>query len=294
MKKFFAFLTVFVLLCNTFALPVVAAKTENKPINPACLPICLGDVDKDHYITPADARTILRAAVGLESLSDDQMDLADWDHDGEITPADARIVLRTAVGLEDLHIVFGAVHGEMIDHVCADCGAIENGYAYTKIRQWIQDNATGYADGYAYTDAIIYDEYGNEFGLLFTCAPETNVITVMYDDTEYGYGYILHFCLPYNNGISYAYYEEYDLSDYESPVVTTRAESYFEAASVSLYYSFPFTAYEGAEDEQDVHIANANALLHLGITGLQYLFAEEGINITLENLGFPNLLTNEK
>ncbi len=59
-----------------------------------------GDIDEDNTITAADARLILRAAVGLEELSSLQKKAADVDGDGAITAADARSVLRAAVGLE--------------------------------------------------------------------------------------------------------------------------------------------------------------------------------------------------
>ena len=60
----------------------------------------MGDVDADGEITAADARLVLRAAVGLEDFTAAQKALADPDADGEITAADARLVLRAAVGLE--------------------------------------------------------------------------------------------------------------------------------------------------------------------------------------------------
>ena len=59
-----------------------------------------GDVDNDGGITAADARMILRAAVGLETLSRMQKNAADADGDKEITAADARMVLRISVGLD--------------------------------------------------------------------------------------------------------------------------------------------------------------------------------------------------
>ena len=61
-----------------------------------------GDVDMNGVINAADARLTLRAAVGLEKLSDDAMRCADADRNAEITAADARLVLRAAVGLEEL------------------------------------------------------------------------------------------------------------------------------------------------------------------------------------------------
>ena len=62
----------------------------------------IGDVDGNGKIDATDARLALRAAVGLESLSDAQKKIADADNDGQITASDARMILRAAVGLEDI------------------------------------------------------------------------------------------------------------------------------------------------------------------------------------------------
>ena len=59
----------------------------------------LGDIDMDGVITPADARAVLRYAVGLDTPSKLMRIVADVDGDGEVLPADARLVLRYAVGL---------------------------------------------------------------------------------------------------------------------------------------------------------------------------------------------------
>lgn len=59
-----------------------------------------GDADLDGKITSADARLVLRCAVGLDQVSGVPQILSDADGDGKITSADARIVLRAAVGLE--------------------------------------------------------------------------------------------------------------------------------------------------------------------------------------------------
>lgn len=64
------------------------------------LRIMLGDVDGDGKVTAADARLVLRAAVGLEILTGDALKAADINKDGKITAADARLVLRKAVGLD--------------------------------------------------------------------------------------------------------------------------------------------------------------------------------------------------
>ena len=60
-----------------------------------------GDVDGDKTITSADARIVLRNAVGLEVLDKAVIKNADVDKDGTVTASDARLVLRAAVGLEN-------------------------------------------------------------------------------------------------------------------------------------------------------------------------------------------------
>ncbi len=60
----------------------------------------LGDADGDSKISAADARLVLRAAVGLEDKKGKESVL-DVDGDGSVTASDARLVLRFAVGLED-------------------------------------------------------------------------------------------------------------------------------------------------------------------------------------------------
>ncbi len=61
-----------------------------------------GDVDGEAGVSASDARIVLRAAVGLETLSDTQALAADVDGEAGITAADARVVLRAAVGLDQL------------------------------------------------------------------------------------------------------------------------------------------------------------------------------------------------
>ncbi len=61
-----------------------------------------GDVDGDGRVTAADARSILRYSVNLETPSETQRVIADLDKSGGISAADARLALRIAVGLEDI------------------------------------------------------------------------------------------------------------------------------------------------------------------------------------------------
>ena len=63
-----------------------------------------GDIDGDGAVTAADARAVLRGAVGLESCMPGTVEFlcADVDGSGGLTAEDARCVLRAAVGLLNL------------------------------------------------------------------------------------------------------------------------------------------------------------------------------------------------
>lgn len=58
----------------------------------------LGDVNRDGYITAADARLVLRYVAGLSELSATQKAAADTSKDGFVTAADARLILQYVVG----------------------------------------------------------------------------------------------------------------------------------------------------------------------------------------------------
>ena len=60
-----------------------------------------GDVNTDNIISADDARLILRTAVKLETLTEQQFRIADVNDDGQITANDARLVLRMSVDLEE-------------------------------------------------------------------------------------------------------------------------------------------------------------------------------------------------
>lgn len=65
--------------------------------------VVIGDADGDAELSASDARTALRMAVGLESLSAQSpyFRAADVDKDKSVTANDARYLLRASVGLED-------------------------------------------------------------------------------------------------------------------------------------------------------------------------------------------------
>lgn len=64
-----------------------------------------GDIDGDGKVGSSDARLAMRAAVGLENLSSEQIKRGDTDNDGKITSSDARIIMRRAVGLDTPPVV---------------------------------------------------------------------------------------------------------------------------------------------------------------------------------------------
>lgn len=59
-----------------------------------------GDVNGDGKVTSSDARDALRAAIGLEDLTEEEKKRADVDGDGKVTSSDAREILRKATGLD--------------------------------------------------------------------------------------------------------------------------------------------------------------------------------------------------
>lgn len=100
MKKHISFLLVLAVLATT-----VVAGFHLIPSNAEAASYRMGDVDNDGEVTAGDARLALRAAVGLENLTDDQIKRADMDKNGSVTADDARTILRISVGLEESSVV---------------------------------------------------------------------------------------------------------------------------------------------------------------------------------------------
>lgn len=57
-----------------------------------------GDINEDGKINMKDARIALKAAVGSETLNEEQQKLGDVDNDGKVGMKDARLILKYAVG----------------------------------------------------------------------------------------------------------------------------------------------------------------------------------------------------
>ncbi len=75
----------------------VNSKPDTSAVTPSYL---TGDVNFDGKVSADDARSVLRAAVGIQLLPVNSMAYANVDYDNAITSSDARSVLRLSVGLE--------------------------------------------------------------------------------------------------------------------------------------------------------------------------------------------------
>lgn len=80
---------------------LLEAVVESSLKEKGLLDVAVGDADKNGKIDASDARTVLRASVGLEKVDFERIYLGDIDNDKLITSSDARLVLRASVGLED-------------------------------------------------------------------------------------------------------------------------------------------------------------------------------------------------
>lgn len=110
MKKFSVFLVLILCFClcvTAYATQVPAGNTPEETTipedltHPGIQSRLMGDVDGDGSVTAADARTILRCAVNLESIEGIALAYADMDFNGSIKASDARLALRTSVTLEE-------------------------------------------------------------------------------------------------------------------------------------------------------------------------------------------------
>ena len=88
-----------ILVCTIL---VLALLVNCVPVTAADYDLLLGDVDGDGSLTAGDARTVLRASVGLDTLDKDKQIIADVDFKDSVSAGDARMILRASVGLENI------------------------------------------------------------------------------------------------------------------------------------------------------------------------------------------------
>ena len=96
-KRFLSALLILSLLVGINAFLSVEVNANGK--------ILFGDIDNNGIVTVSDARTILRYATGLISLSPSEEILADIDGDGSVTMSDARQTLKIAARIENSQLL---------------------------------------------------------------------------------------------------------------------------------------------------------------------------------------------
>lgn len=120
--------TLSALLISAFFVIVLVISASAADINDGVL-LIKGDLDHDGKITVTDARTCLRAAVGLEELTSEQTVLAKFENSKKIGVGDARRILRIAVGL-DMPLPKDHVHsltdGAVTKPTCTSVGYTEH------------------------------------------------------------------------------------------------------------------------------------------------------------------------
>ena len=107
-------------------------------------PYALGDPDNNGKVDTMDARFALRAAIGLNTPTPEQLAAADVDGNGKVATDDARIILRVALGL--MHLSKDGTHFE--DNLTA--GDLLLAFIETKGTFSPEGNCTGY--GYEFND----------------------------------------------------------------------------------------------------------------------------------------------
>ncbi len=96
----------------------------------------MGDLNNDGDITAGEARTVLRAAVGLDQLAADIIAYADMNYDGALNAGDARSVLRISVNL-DTKVQHSFVLGEAVAATCSAEGSASYSCAHCELENTI-------------------------------------------------------------------------------------------------------------------------------------------------------------
>ncbi len=102
MKKLFSLILSCVIILSLAVVAFAEETTNPAPSEQERLDCVMGDADGDAVLTSADARIILRTAVGLETPEPEVLLCCDMDFSGNIAAPDARLALRTAVGREEI------------------------------------------------------------------------------------------------------------------------------------------------------------------------------------------------
>lgn len=94
MKKIIA-ITLALASIMVLSIPAFATTTKTTPTKT----VIIGDVNGNGKIDLVDALLVVRHAMNISSLTEDQMTRADVNKDGNINLTDALLIIRTAMGI---------------------------------------------------------------------------------------------------------------------------------------------------------------------------------------------------
>ena len=122
--KLFILAALLALLFTAAAVTAGAAETDDELFRADSDVCCTlrGDADNDGDVTAADARSILRAALRLDSIDSTRYNAYELDGNLGITAADARKALRISVGLEERPAHVEEQTMILQEATCADMG----------------------------------------------------------------------------------------------------------------------------------------------------------------------------
>lgn len=152
-KRFFCLLCVAVLFVPT---TVGSAFAQQLP----AYDLLLGDMDFSGTLTASDARTVLRASVGLDQLDETESIVADADLSGEVSAADARLVLRASVQLENIEKFCHLHDNEKAVFVDGGCTMPSYNRTVCKTCKMLQMSDLVAPKGHSWSD-YLFDNEGN-------------------------------------------------------------------------------------------------------------------------------------
>lgn len=273
-----------------------------------------GDVDGSENVAAADARITLRAAVGLEPLTIEQIIAADLDFDTVVSSADARLVLRYAVGLEsftydptkpdkpDVPDVPDVpdepdipdephVHN-YVNYYCDECDTFQPGKFTAFMKAFILENY-GYTSDDLYYFTLEYeaqDDYNNIYTYYnsFVYDAQTDMVNLVYSSLTEGIFFSNLLYLP-TAGASFTD-GAFIVEDADTDEMLFYAEFICPNANFVRGINMKLTYTEGEQDDPAAISSLISDCTYLSVLLLYNFMQDLGYNVTPTDLGFPLLL----
>lgn len=270
-----------------------------------------GDVDGSENVAAADARIVLRAAVGLESIPLEQKTAADLDFDTVVSSADARLVLRYAVGLEsftydptkpDVPDVPDVpdepdipdephVHN-YVNYYCDECDTFQPGKFTAFMKAFILENY-GYTSDDLYYFTLEYesqDDYNNIYTYYnsFVYDAQTDMVNLVYSSLTEGIFFSNLLYLP-TAGASFTD-GAFIVEDADTDEMLFYAEFICPNANFVRGINMKLTYTEGEQDDPAAISSLISDCTYLSVLLLYNFMQDLGYYATPTDLGFPLLL----